>query len=161
MRGVNKVIIVGRLGQDPDVRYMQTGDAVANLTVATSEQWKDQHGVNQESTEWHRVVLYKRLAEIAKEYLSKGSLVYVEGKLKTRKWKDKNGQDRYTTEVVGSNLQMLGAGGGDRTQSQLQHSPKLKPQAQTPGQQAFIAKQETQQQLDVPANFDELDDVPF
>ncbi|ODN41575.1 single-stranded DNA-binding protein [Piscirickettsia litoralis] len=158
MRGVNKVIIVGRLGQDPDIRYTQGGDAVAKLSVATSEQWKDQHSVNQESTEWHRVVLYKRLAEIAKEYLSKGSLVYVEGKIKTRRWKDNEGKDCYTTEIIGKNMQMLGGGDRDRVQSQVQQKPL--PQ-QSPGQQAFIAKQETEQQLDVPANFDEFDDVPF
>lgn len=107
-RGVNKVILVGNLGQDPDVRYMPNGNAVANITVATSESWKDQQGQQQERTEWHRVVMFRRLAEIAGEYLRKGSQVYLEGKLQTRKWQDQNGQDRYTTEIVADQMQMLG-----------------------------------------------------
>ncbi len=115
-RGVNKVILIGNLGKDPEVRYMPSGGAVANVTVATSESWKDkQSGENQERTEWHNVVFFNRLAEIAGEYLKKGSKVYVEGSLRTRKWQDKNGQDRYTTEIVAAEMQMLdsrGAGGG-------------------------------------------------
>lgn len=110
-RGVNKVILVGNLGQDPEVRYMPNGNAVANITVATSESWKDQQGQQQERTEWHRVVLFGKLAEITGEYLRKGSQVYLEGKLQTRKWKDQSGQDRYTTEVVidqSGSMQMLG-----------------------------------------------------
>ncbi|HDS1207506.1 TPA: single-stranded DNA-binding protein [Shewanella algae] len=110
-RGVNKVILVGNLGQDPEVRYMPNGNAVANITVATSESWKDQQGQQQERTEWHRVVMYGKLAEIAGEYLRKGSQVYLEGKLQTRKWQDQSGQDKYTTEVVidmGGTMQMLG-----------------------------------------------------
>ncbi|MBV7315262.1 single-stranded DNA-binding protein [Shewanella sp. NIFS-20-20] len=110
-RGVNKVILVGNLGQDPEVRYMPNGNAVANITVATSESWKDQQGQQQERTEWHRVVFFGKLAEIAGEYLRKGSQVYVEGKLQTRKWKDQSGQDRYSTEIVvdqGGSMQMLG-----------------------------------------------------
>ncbi|GAB1153310.1 single-stranded DNA-binding protein [Shewanella algae] len=110
-RGVNKVILVGNLGQDPEVRYMPNGNAVANITVATSESWKDQQGQQQERTEWHRVVMFGKLAEIAGEYLRKGSQVYLEGKLQTRKWKDQSGQDKYTTEVVvdmGGTMQMLG-----------------------------------------------------
>ena len=99
-RGVNKVILVGNLGQDPEVRYMPNGNAVANVTIATSESWKDQQGQQQERTEWHRVVIFGKLAEIVGEYLRKGSQVYFEGKLQTRKWKDQSGQDRYTTEVV-------------------------------------------------------------
>lgn len=106
-RGVNKVIIVGNLGQDPEVRYMPNGNAVANITVATSESWKDQQGQQQERTEWHRVVLYKRLAEIAGQYLRKGSKVYLEGKLRTREWQDQQGQKRYTTEITCNELQML------------------------------------------------------
>lgn len=115
-RGVNKVILIGNLGKDPEVRYMPSGGAVANVTLATSETWKDkQSGENQERTEWHNVVFFNRLAEIAGEYLKKGSKVYVEGSLRTRKWQDKNGQDRYTTEIVAAEMQMLdgrGAGTG-------------------------------------------------
>ena len=117
-RGVNKVILIGNLGKDPEVRYMPSGSAVTNVTIATSESWKDkQTGDKQERTEWHNVVFFNRLAEIAGEYLKKGSKVYVEGSLRTRKWQDKNtGQDRYTTEIVGNEMQMLdsrgGAGGG-------------------------------------------------
>jgi len=112
-RGINKVILVGNLGQDPEIRYTANGAAVANITVATSEQWTDrQSGQKQERTEWHRVVLFGRLGEIAGEYLRKGSQVYLEGKLQTRKWQDQNGQDRYTTEIVANELQMLGGRGG-------------------------------------------------
>ncbi|KPN76632.1 single-stranded DNA-binding protein [Shewanella xiamenensis] len=121
-RGVNKVILVGNLGQDPEVRYMPNGNAVANITVATSESWKDQQGQQQERTEWHRVVLFGKLAEITGEYLRKGSQVYLEGKLQTRKWKDQSGQDRYSTEVVidqSGSMQMLGG----RNQGQGQGAP--------------------------------------
>ena len=115
-RGVNKVILVGNLGKDPEVRYMPSGGAVANLTLATSDTWKDKStGENQERTEWHRVVMFGRLGEIAGEYLRKGSKIYVEGRLQTRKWADQNGQDRYTTEIVANEMQMLdsrGSGGG-------------------------------------------------
>jgi len=112
-RGVNKVILVGNLGRDPEVRYMPSGNAVANVTLATTESWKDkQSGEKQERTEWHNVVFYSRLAEIAGEYLKKGSQVYVEGSLRTRKWQDKNGNDRYTTEIIASDMQMLGGRGG-------------------------------------------------
>ncbi|MBY5922515.1 single-stranded DNA-binding protein [Ferrimonas balearica] len=110
--GINKVILVGNLGQDPEVRYMPNGNAVANITVATSESWKDQQGQRQERTEWHRVVLFRRLGEIAGEYLKKGAKVYIEGKLQTRKWQDQNGQDRYTTEIVADQMQMLDSRGG-------------------------------------------------
>lgn len=112
-RGINKVILVGNLGRDPEVRYTSGGAAVANITIATSEQWKDkQTGQTQEKTEWHRVVMFGRLGEIAGEYLRKGSQVYIEGKLQTRKWQDQGGQDRYTTEVVANEMQMLGGRGG-------------------------------------------------
>jgi single-strand DNA-binding protein len=112
-RGVNKVILVGNLGRDPEVRYMPSGNAVANVTLATTESWKDkQTGEKQERTEWHNVVFYSRLAEIAGEYLKKGSQVYVEGSLRTRKWQDKSGNDRYTTEIIASDMQMLGGRGG-------------------------------------------------
>ena len=111
MRGVNKVIIVGNLGQDPEVRVTNNGVSIATLSVATSESWKDQQGEQVEKTEWHRVVAFKRLAEIMGEYLHKGSKVYIEGKLTTRKWQDQQGQDRYTTEVVASEMQMLDSKG--------------------------------------------------
>ena len=107
-RGVNKVILVGNLGNDPEVRYMPNGNAVANLSLATSESWKDQQGQVQERTEWHRLTMYRRLAEIAGEYLKKGSQIYVEGKLQTCKWQDQQGQDRYTTEIIVDQMQMLG-----------------------------------------------------
>lgn len=114
-RGINKVILVGNLGKDPEVRYMPSGGAVANVTIATSENWRDKDGNQQERTEWHNVVFYNKLAEIAGEYLRKGSQVYVEGSLRTRKWQDKNGQDRYTTEIIANEMQMLGgrSGGGN------------------------------------------------
>jgi len=146
-RGVNKVILVGNLGADPETRYTASGSAITNIRIATSESWKDkQTGENQERTEWHRVTFFNRLAEIAGEYLRKGSQVYIEGSLRTRKWQDQSGQDRYTTEVVASEMQMLGGrggsggGGGDSfDQSQPQQSggfrkqqapkPAAKPQA--------------------------------
>ncbi len=109
---VNKVILVGRLGKDPETRYMTNGEAVTNATLATSENWKDKNGEKQEKTEWHNLVFYRRLAEIAGEYLKKGSQVYVEGKLQTRKWQDKEGKDRYTTEIVVNEMQMLGSKAG-------------------------------------------------
>ena len=112
-RGVNKVILIGNLGRDPEVRYMPNGQAVANVTIATSESWKDKNtGEQQERTEWHRVVFFRRLAEIAGEYLKKGARVYVEGRLQTRKWQDNQGQDRYTTEIIANEMQMLGSAGG-------------------------------------------------
>ncbi|MCF2947394.1 single-stranded DNA-binding protein [Paraglaciecola aquimarina] len=115
-KGINKVILVGNLGKDPEVRYTPNGKAVANLTLATSESWKDQSGQIQEKTEWHRVSIFGKLAEIAGEYLRKGSQVYIEGKMQTRKWQDQQGQDRYTTEVVldpfNGVMQMLGGKGG-------------------------------------------------
>lgn len=112
-RGINKVIIVGNLGQDPETRYMPSGSAVTNMTVATNEVWKDkQTGEQKERTEWHRVAMFGRLAEIAAEYLRKGQQVYIEGKLRTRKWQDKQGQDRWTTEIIADEMQMLGGGRG-------------------------------------------------
>ncbi|MBD1391057.1 single-stranded DNA-binding protein [Neiella sp. HB171785] len=136
-RGVNKVILVGNLGQDPEVRYMPNGNAVANITVATSESWKDQQGQPQERTEWHRVVMFRRLGEIAGEYLRKGSQVYIEGKLQTRKWQDQNGQDRYSTEIVADQMQMLGgrAGGGQGGQGSGQGMGQ--PMAQQPQQGGY------------------------
>lgn len=115
-RGVNKVILIGNLGQDPEMRSFPNGDAVCNIRVATSETWKDKNtGENQERTEWHTVVAFRRLAEIMGQYLKKGSKVYIEGSLRTRKWQDQQGQDRYTTEIIADEMQMLdsrGAGGG-------------------------------------------------
>ena len=112
-RGVNKVILVGNLGKDPETRYMPSGSAVTNLTLATSESWKDkQTGEQHDRTEWHKIAMFGRLAEIAAEYLRKVSQIYVEGKLRTRKWQDKEGKDRYTTEIVADEMQMLGSKGG-------------------------------------------------
>ena len=114
MRGVNKVILIGNLGRDPEVRYTKSGTAVANLNLATSESWKDAQGERQERTEWHRVVAWDKLAEIAKEYLSKGKQVYIEGRLQTRSWEDKDGNKRYTTEIRTTRMVLLGGrdGGG-------------------------------------------------
>ena len=129
MRGVNRVILLGNLGQDPEVRYMTNGEAVANFTVATSESWTDQQGKKQERTEWHRVVVYRKLAEIVNQYLHKGSKVYLEGKLQTREWTDQQGQKRYTTEIVCNEMQMLdskqdGASYlGDQAQQAAQQRP--------------------------------------
>lgn len=112
-RGINKVILVGNLGADPDTRYMPSGGAVTNLSIATSESWKDkQSGEQKERTEWHKVAMFNRLAEISAEYLRKGSQVYIEGKLRTRKWQDKDGKDRWTTEIIADEMQMLGGRGG-------------------------------------------------
>ena len=113
MASVNKVILIGNLGKDPEVRYMPSGKAVANVTLATNESWKDRNtGEKQERTEWHNVVFYSPLAEIVGQYLRKGSSVFVEGRLQTRKWQDKNGQDRYTTEIIANEMKMLGGRGG-------------------------------------------------
>ena len=118
MASVNKVILIGNLGRDPETRYMPEGGAITNISIATTEKWKDKTGDMQEKTEWHRVAFFGKLAEIAGEYLKKGSQVYVEGRLQTRKWQDKDGQDKYTTEIVANVMQMLGSrqgmGGGDR-----------------------------------------------
>lgn len=123
-RGVNKVILVGNLGKDPEVRYSPNGSAVANVTIATSESWKDKtSGEKQERTEWHRIVFFGRLAEIAGEYLKKGAQIYVEGRLQTRKWQDKDGKDRYTTEIVANEMQMLGSRGGAGMPSEPAHEP--------------------------------------
>ena len=114
MASVNKVILVGNLGADPETRYTQGGDAICNIRLATTDSWKDKNtGEKKEATEWHRVVLYRKLGEVAGQYLRKGSQVYIEGKIKTRKWQDKDGQDRYTTEIEADSMQMLGGGRGD------------------------------------------------
>ena len=160
-RGVNKVILVGNLGQDPDTRYMPNGDAITNLNIATSETWKDkQTGNMQERTEWHRVGMYGRLAEVAGEYLKKGSKVYIEGSLRTRKWQDKSGQDRYTTEIRASEMQMLDSRGGSMDQGgyqqqnfQSQNAPQQRqPQANPGGNNNY-------EPVGMDDGFD--DDVPF
>lgn len=134
-KGINKVILVGNLGQDPEVKYMPNGNAVTNISIATSESWKDQSGQLQERTEWHRVVMFRRLAEVAGQYLRKGSQVYIEGKLQTRKWQDQQGQDRYTTEVVADNMQMLGGRQGQQEGGFQQNQPAMGGQA--PAQPAY------------------------
>ena len=154
-RGINKVILIGNLGTDPEVRYMPQGGAVANLTVATSESWTDKAtNEKKEQTEWHRVVIYQRLAEIAGEYLRKGSKVYIEGKLKTRKWQDKDGVERYTTEIIANELQMLdgrgdgqqqGGGMGGGQQGGYQKPAQQQGGYQQPAQQAAPAYQQPQQ----------------
>jgi single-strand DNA-binding protein len=148
-RGINKVILVGNLGKDPEVRYMPNGNAVANITLATSESWKDkQTGETQEKTEWHRVVMFRRLGEIAGEYLKKGSQVYIEGKLQTRKWQDNAGNDRYTTEIVANEMQMLGSRGAGGSAG---FSSGDAPAAQTPAAAPAVAE----------AGGDFDDDIPF
>jgi len=141
-RGINKVILIGNLGADPEVRYMPNGNAVSNISVATSDSWKDKEtGEQQERTEWHRVVFFSRLAEIAGEYLKKGSKIYIEGSLRTRKWQDKNtGQDRYTTEIVANEMQMLdskGSSGGGPTQIPSAPAEKPSAPATTPETESF------------------------
>ena len=125
MASVNKVILVGNLGRDPETRYMPEGGAVTNISIATTDSWKDKNGEKQEKTEWHRVAFFGKLAEIAGEYLKKGSQVYVEGRLQTRKWQDKDGQDRYTTEIVADRMQMLGgrSGMGDGGGREMSSAP--------------------------------------
>ena len=169
-RGINKVILVGNLGNDPEVRYANNGSAIANISVATTDSWKDKNtGEQQERTEWHRVVMFNRLGEIAGEYLKKGSQVYIEGRLQTRKWQDQSGQDRYTTEIVGSEMQMLdsrGGGmgqgmdqGGYASQSQSQGGYQNSPPPQAPQQQQAPASPAPEAQ---PAGFDDFDDdIPF
>jgi single-strand DNA-binding protein len=153
MASVNKVILIGNLGRDPETRYMPDGGAITNISVATTDKWKDKNGEMQEKTEWHRVAFFGKLAEIAGEYLKKGSQVYVEGRLQTRKWQDKEGQDKYTTEIVADRMQMLGSrqgmGGGDRDREAGGEGagarPASRPAAKTPG-----------------GKFDDLeDDIPF
>ncbi|QRG83192.1 single-stranded DNA-binding protein [Vibrio diabolicus] len=175
-RGINKVILVGNLGNDPEIRYMPNGGAVANITIATSDSWRDKAtGEQREKTEWHRVVLFGKLAEVAGEYLRKGSQVYIEGQLQTRKWQDQSGQDRYSTEVVvqGFNgvMQMLGGrgqGDGAPMGGQQQQQGGWG-QPQQPAQQQYNAPQQQQQQQapqqpqqqynEPPMDFD--DDIPF
>jgi len=164
---VNKVILVGRLGKDPETRYMTNGEAVTNATLATSENWKDKSGEKQEKTEWHNLVFYRRLAEIAGEYLKKGSQIYVEGKLQTRKWQTKEGQDRYTTDIIVNEMQMLGskAGGGsfevaENERSEVSSSRPNKP-ASSSGSAAAPAKAAPAAPA-AKSGFDNFDDdIPF
>ncbi|MBT4122839.1 MAG: single-stranded DNA-binding protein [Candidatus Ruthia sp.] len=141
---VNKAIIIGNLGNDPDVRFMPSGGAVTTISVATTESWKDKNtGENQDRTEWHRIVMFNKLGEIAGQYLKKGSKVFIEGQIRTRKWQDKNGQDRYTTEIVGDQMQMLDSRGTGapmstpNTQQQSQQQPQAAPQAAAAGPDSF------------------------
>ncbi|EGQ9852712.1 single-stranded DNA-binding protein [Vibrio cholerae] len=174
-RGVNKVILIGNLGQDPEVRYMPSGGAVANITIATSETWRDKAtGEQKEKTEWHRVTLYGKLAEVAGEYLRKGSQVYIEGQLQTRKWQDQSGQDRYSTEVIvqGYNgiMQMLGgraqqggmpAQGGMNAPAQQGSwgQPQQPAKQHQPMQQSAPQQYSQPQYNEPPMDFD--DDIPF
>ncbi len=156
-RGVNKVILVGHLGKDPEIRYAPNGGAIANITLATSESWKDKtSGEKQEKTEWHRVVFFGRLAEIAGEYLKKGAQIYVEGRLQTRKWQDKEGKDRYTTEIVAAEMQMLGSreGRGVPTDSDMDQTPAAEGRAPAAMAGAHGAKASA-----AADDFD--DDIPF
>ena len=154
MASVNKVILVGNLGRDPETRYTTSGDAVTNIRVATTDTWKDKNGEKQERTEWHTVVFFGRQAEIAGEYLKKGRQVYVEGRLQTRKWQDKEGQDRYTTEIVADRMQMLGSREGSGAPVAAEPSERAstaEPRGGTKGSAAPAKK-----------NVDELDDdIPF
>ncbi|HAU02640.1 MAG: single-stranded DNA-binding protein [Porticoccaceae bacterium] len=161
-RGINKVIIVGNCGQDPETRYLPSGGAVTNISIATSEAWKDKtSGEQQERTEWHRVVFFNRLGEIAGEYLKKGSKVYVEGSLRTRKWQGQDGSDRYTTEIVASEMQMLDSRGGQEggyspQQDSGGYQQQAPQQRQAPQQQNQAPQQQAPQGMD---SFD--DDIPF
>lgn len=150
-RGINKVILIGNLGADPEVRYMPSGGAVTNITIATSESWKDkQTGEQQDRTEWHRVVFFNRLAEIAGEYLRKGSKVYVEGSLRTRKWQDQNNVERYTTEIVANEMQMLDSRGS--AQGGQSSMPQMSRTSQPPAPETTTSNV-------VNEEFD--DDIPF
>ena len=158
MASVNKVILVGNLGRDPESRYMPNGEAVTNCTIATTDTWKDKtSGEKKEATEWHRIVFYRRLAEIAGQYLKKGSQVYIEGSLKTRKWTDKDGQERYTTEIIADSMQMLGSRQGMGDAPQRDSSRSERPSQGQDGGQRKPAPQ--------PAgggNFNDFDDdIPF
>lgn len=153
MASVNKVILVGNLGKDPETRYMSGGDAVCNITIATSESWKDKNtGEKREITEWHKVVFYRKLAEIAGQYLKKGSSVYIEGRIKTRKWQDKDGNDRYTTEIEATEMKMLGRRGDDTGSSSAPTSNREDP---------FAPREERQTRQNTRTVADLDDDIPF
>lgn len=166
MASVNKAILIGNLGKDPEVRYMPSGEAIANITLATTDTWKDKSGEKQERTEWHRVSFFGRQAEVVGEYLKKGSQIYVEGRIQTRKWQDKDGQDRYTTEIVADRMQMLGSkssGGGsfevvENERSEVSNSRPNKPAASSSGAAAAPAKAASAAK----GSFDNFDDdIPF
>ena len=150
---VNKVILVGRLGKDPETRYMTNGEAVTNVSLATSENYKDKSGEKQERTEWHNLVFYRRLAEIAGEYLKKGSMIYAEGRIQTRKWQDKEGKDRYTTEIVVNEMTMLGGKSGSGSFEVVEN------QSAAPARSAPAAKPAAPASKGNFDNFD--DDIPF
>lgn len=160
MASVNKVIIVGNLGRDPETRYMPNGEAVTNIAVATTESWKDKNtGDKKEVTEWHRITFYRRLAEVAGQYLKKGSSVYVEGRLQTRKWTDKDGVERYTTEIIADTMQMLGgrpgAGGGSVSMDDEYGGGAPAPRQSAPAARPAASKP-------APSNFSDMDDdIPF
>ncbi len=152
MASVNKVILVGNLGRDPETRYTAGGDPITNVSIATTDTWKDKAGEKQEKTEWHRVAFFGKLAEIAGEYLKKGSQVYVEGRLQTRKWQDKDGQDKYTTEIVADRMQMLGSRSGAGGGASVGEPPADRERASSGGKPSAPAKK----------NVDDLDDdIPF
>ena len=179
MASVNKVILVGNLGRDPEVRFMPNGEAVCNFSIATTENWKDKSGVKQEKTEWHNIVMYRKLAEIAGEYLKKGRPVYIEGRLQTRKW-EKDGVTRYSTEIIGDNMQMLGSkdGGGSGASYDCGNDGGMNqgggqddynqsaPRQSSSGQSSQQAKPQQTSPSQAPAksggNFDDFeDDIPF
>ncbi|OQW41713.1 MAG: single-stranded DNA-binding protein [Proteobacteria bacterium SG_bin4] len=150
MASVNKVILIGNLGKDPETRYMSNGDAVTNITLATTDTWKDKNGEKQEKTEWHRVTFYRKLAEIAGEYLKKGRSVYVEGRLETRKWTDKNGMERYTTDIIATDMKMLGSRPGSGS---FESSPDHEEDNAVPNRPSSTKS---------PSGFDDMeDDIPF
>ncbi|MGL6029804.1 MAG: single-stranded DNA-binding protein [Legionella sp.] len=164
-RGINKVILVGNVGTDPDVRYLPNGNAVTTLSIATSESWKDKTtGEKQDRTEWHRVVCFNRLGEIAGEYVRKGSKLYVEGSLRTRKWQDQQGQDRYTTEIIAADIQMLDSKTGGASTGGGQYNYDDMPQTQQSAPAPSYQNNRQQQQPSQAAQnaFDQLDDdIPF
>lgn len=159
MASVNKVILVGNLGRDPEVRFMPNGDAVCNFSIATTDSWKDKSGAKQERTEWHNIVMYRKLAEIAGEYLKKGRPVYIEGSLQTRKWQTKEGQDRYSTEIIANQMQMLG-GRSDNTGGGMSNYDM---DQSKPADNGFSQNQNTQKPASsTPPSIDEFeDDIPF
>ncbi|HZV62385.1 MAG TPA: single-stranded DNA-binding protein [Methylophilaceae bacterium] len=161
MASVNKVILVGNLGRDPEMRYMPSGDAIASFSVATTDNWKDKNGQKQERTEWHRISMFGKLAEIAGEYLKKGSSVYIEGRLQTRKWQDKEGNERQTTEVVADRMQMLGGRGAGNAYEAMDDEDQSMP----PARQSSPASAPAQKPAPAStgsSGFDDFeDDIPF
>jgi single-strand DNA-binding protein len=160
-RGINKVILIGNLGNEPEVRYMSNGKAVANFSLATSESWKDkQSGENQERTEWHRIVMYDKLAEIVQQYVHKGSKLYIEGRLQTRKWQDKDGAERYTTEIVANDMQMLDSRGSGGVPANYSNEPSYNAPSTRPNPSPSRQSSAPPVSMEPPiADFD--DDIPF